>query len=280
MPEERNYMTGHPPYGNLKLAIMGGSGRVGSALRKELAPLVRSIVVLGRTQPDDLVANETFLEVDMSEVDKMRAAFEGMDGVIHMAGIPKEAPLEDIVRVNVVGTSNLYEAARLAKVPRVILGSSNHAIGYYPRDTVVSGTAQMRPDGLYGLSKCWTELVAGLYYDKYDIKSLIIRIGNAGKQPKTVRSLEVWVSPADLCQLTLIGLTHPDVDATTVFGVSAGGGTWWDNSAATRLGYKPRDVIAEHAAAELNTEDESAVSLFYQGGRFAAANHVGAVRRR
>lgn len=273
-------MTGSPSYSTLKLAIMGGSGRVGSALRKELAPLVKSIVVLGRHQPEELAANETFVEVDMSEVDKMRAAFEGVDGVIHMAGIPKEAPLEDIVRVNVVGTSNVYEAARLANVPRVVLGSSNHAIGYYPRDTVVSGTSQMRPDGLYGLSKCWTELVAGLYYDKYGIRSLIIRIGNASKQPKTVRALEVWVSPADLCQLTLIGLTHPDVDATTVFGVSAGGGNWWDNSAATRLGYKPQDIISEHAAPELSTEDESEAALFYQGGRFAGANHVGGLRRR
>jgi len=273
-------MTGPPPYGTLKLAMVGGSGRVGSALRKELAPLVQSILVLGSSEPEDLAPNEQYLEVDMSEVDKMRAAFEGMDGVIHMAGIPKEAPLEDIVRVNVVGTTNVYEAARLAKVPRVILGSSNHSIGYYPRDTVVSATSQMRPDGLYGLSKCWTELVAGLYYDKYGIRSLIIRIGNASKQPKTLRSLEVWVSPGDLCQLTLIGLTHPDVDATTVFGVSAGGGTWWDNSSATRLGYRPTDVIAEHAPADLIAEDESEVALFYQGGRFAAANHVGGIRKR
>ena len=273
-------MTEDPTYGTLKLAIVGGSGRVGSALRKELAPLVQSIVVLGRSRPDDLAGNETYVEADMSEIDKMREAFDGVDGVIHMAGIPKEAPLEDIVRVNVVGTSNVYEAARLAHVPRVVLGSSNHAIGYYPRDTVVSGTSQMRPDGLYGLSKCWTELVAGLYYDKYDIRSLIIRIGNASKQPKTARSLEVWVSPADLCQLTLIGLTHPDVDATTVFGVSAGGGTWWDNSNATKLGYAPKDVIADHAAAELSAEDESEAGLFYQGGRFAAANHVGGLRTR
>ena len=267
-------------YKALKLAIVGGSGRVGTVLRKELAPLVQSIVVLGRSAPDNLAPNETFVEADLSEVDKMRAAFEGIDGVIHMAGIPKEAPLEDIVKVNVVGTSNLYEAARLANVPRVILGSSNHAIGYYPRDVVVSGTSQMRPDGLYGLSKCWTELVAGLYYDKYGLRSLIIRIGNASKQPKTLRSLEVWVSPADLCQLTLIGLTHPDVDATTVFGVSAGGGAWWDNTAAFKLGYQPRDVIAEHAAPELVTEDESEASLFYQGGRFAGANHQGGIRTR
>ena len=273
-------MTDQPTYGTLKLAMVGGSGRVGSALRKELAPLVQSILILGRNEPEDLAPNERYMEVDMSEVDKMRSAFEGMDGVIHMAGIPKEAPLEDIIQVNVVGTSNVYEAARLAKVPRVVLGSSNHSIGYYPRDTVVSATSQMRPDGLYGLSKCWTELVAGLYYDKYDIRSLIIRIGNASKQPKTLRSLEVWVSPADLCQLTLIGLTHPDVDATTVFGVSAGGGSWWDNSSATRLGYQPKDVIAEHAPAELATEDESEAALFYQGGRFAAANHVGGIRKR
>ena len=273
-------MSDQPDYSALKLAIVGGSGRVGSGLRKILSPLVHSILVMDMNPPETLDANETFAQIDMADVSGMVDAFAGMDGVILMAGIPREAPLEDIVRVNVMGTSNVYEAARLAGVSRVVLGSSNHSVGYYSRDTVVSGLSQMRPDGLYGLSKSWSELVAGLYFDKFGLRSLIIRIGNAGKLPRTIRALEVWVSPADLAQLTLIGLTHPDVDATTVFGVSAGGGKWWDNSAATRLGYKPKDVIADFAAPELAVDDDNEVAQFFQGGRHAAANHVGGPRKR
>lgn len=264
----------------LKVAIVGGSGRVGTALRRELALVVGSVSILDLLEPSTLAGNETFRRLDLQNVDELRDAFVGVDGVVHLAGIPKEAPLEDILRVNVAGTTNVYEAARAAGVPRIVLGSSNHAVGYYPRDVVVSPDSQMRPDGLYGLSKCWGELVAGLYYDKYGIRSLIVRIGNAGPYPRTKRALDVWLSPADMCQLTLLGLTHPDVSATTVFGVSAGGGSWWDNSAARKLGYEPRDVIADHAPASLMEDDENEVAHYFQGGRFTAAGHHGGIRRR
>lgn len=273
MPEARERST-------LKLAIVGGSGRVGSALRRELAPLVGSIAILDLLEPSTLADNEIFLRLDLQDVGGLRDAFAGLDGVVHLAGIPKEAPLEDILRVNVAGTTNVYEAARAAGVPRVVLGSSNHAVGYYPRDVVVSPDSPMRPDGLYGLSKCWGELVAGLYYDKYGIRSLIVRIGNAAAHPRTRRALEVWLSPADMCQLTLLGLTHPDVDATTVFGVSGGGGSWWDNAAAAKLGYRPCDIIADHAPAALAQDDENGIAQHFQGGRFAAAGHRGGIRRR
>lgn len=264
-----------------RVAIVGGTGRVGAALRRELANRVQSILVLDLVEPDILAANEEFRRTDIQNVDDLRQAFQSVDALVHLAGIPKEAPLADILRVNVEGTTNVYEAARLADVPRVVLGSSNHVVGYYPRDTVVGPADQMRPDGLYGLSKCWAELVAGLYYDKFGIRTLIVRIGNASQRPHTPRSLEVWVSPRDLCQLVVLGLSHPDVTVTTVYGVSKGGGSWWDNSAATRLGYVPQDEISECAAPGAFTpEEEDAVSRHFQGGRFAAAGHDGAVRQR
>jgi uronate dehydrogenase len=264
----------------LSVAIVGGSGRVGTLLRSQLASQVRSILVIDLLEPAELAPNETYLKLDMSEFDALQAAFAGIDGVIHLAGIPREAPLNDIVQANVVGTSNVFEAARLAGVSRVVLGSSNHANGYYSRDVVVSPELPMRPDGLYGLSKCWGELVAGLYYDKYGLRSLIIRIGNCSPHPKSRRALDVWISPADICQLTVIGLTHPDVDATTVFGVSAGGATWWDNSGAAKLGFIPHDTIADHAPANLAADDEDDIAQHYQGGRFASTGHQGGIRSR
>ena len=265
----------------IKVAVVGGAGRVGTGLRRELAGRVQSILVLDLIEPDSLAANEAFRKTDIQSVDDLRLALLGIDALVHLAGIPKEAPLADILRVNVEGTTNVYEAARLAGVGRVVLGSSNHVVGYYPRDTVVGTTDQMRPDGLYGLSKCWGELVAGLYYDKFGVRSLIVRIGNANARPQTSRSLEVWLSPRDLCKLVILGITRPDVTATTVYGVSKGGGSWWDNSAAAQLGYAPQDVIAELAApAAFEPDQEDDVSRHFQGGRFAAAGHLGPIRDR
>ncbi|MAU22308.1 MAG: dehydrogenase [Martelella sp.] len=270
-----------PEIGQMNIGIVGGSGRVGTALRRELSKRVRSIRVLDLNAPSELAENEEFRAVDMLDQASLETAFAGLDGLVHLAGIPREASLDDILEINVRGTSTVYEAARVAGIGRIVLGSSNHAVGFYPRTTRVSPESPMRPDGLYGLSKCWSELLAGLYYDKYGLRSFIIRIGNSADRPKTPRALEIWVSPADLRQLVLIGLTHEDVDVTTVFGVSKGGGSWWDNSAAEKLGYAPVDMIVERAAPEAFAEsDESEVEAFYQGGRFVATDYQGPIRIR
>jgi uronate dehydrogenase len=276
-------MSQMPEISELSVAITGGSGRVGTALRKVLSARLRHVRIVDIVAPAELAANESFALTDLTRLDEAVTALAGMDGVIHLAGIPNERALTEMVQANVIGTSHVYEAAKLARVPRVVLGSSNHATGFYPRDVVVGPEAPMRPDSIYGLTKCWGELVAGMYFDKHGIRSLIIRIGNAQDMPRAPRSLEVWISPSDLAQLCTIGLTHPDVDVTTVFGVSAGGGSWWDNSAAARLGYVPRDVIRDFAhpdAFKPVPADASPVGEHFQGATFCTYDHDGVIRRR
>lgn len=267
----------------LSIAITGGAGRVGTAMRKFLTPQVRHVRIIDVVQPPELAGNESFERADITDVDELTAAFAGIDGIIHLAGIPNERALAEMVQVNVIGTSTVYEAARRAGVPRVVLGSSNHSTGFYPRDTLVTPDSPMRPDSIYGLTKCWGELTAGMYYDKAGIRSLIIRIGNAQDMPRAPRSLEVWISANDLTQLSLIGLTHPDVDVKTVFGVSGGGGSWWDNSEADRLGYIPQDRIRDHAhpdAFKPVPADASPVGEYFQGAMFCTFDHDGVIRRR
>jgi uronate dehydrogenase len=269
--------------GSLSIAMTGGAGSVGSALRKVLSPLLKHTRIVDLTDPVELAGNESFRRADMSNLDQLVGAFAGVDAIVHLAGLRTEASLDRTLHVNVLGASNVYEAARITKVPRVVLGSSNHAVGFYSREQVVGSDSPMRPDSLYGLSKCWAELTAGLYYDKTGIKSLLIRIGNAQAQPTTPRSLEIWISPGDLAQLTLIGLTHPDIACTTVYGVSAGGGSWWDNSAAERLGYVPSDVITDFAhpdASKVQHADLPEIADYFQGGPFCTWGHDGQLRRR
>jgi uronate dehydrogenase len=268
---------------SLSVVMTGGAGRVGSALREVLAPQLKHLRVVDLAEPERLAPNETFLRADISKLDQLLPAFEQVDAILHLAGLPGERSLDQIVRVNVLGASNVYEAARLTGIRRVVLGSSNHVVGFYPRHQKVGSDIAMRPDGLYGLSKCWAELTAGLYHDKFGIRSLVIRIGNAQAQPTSPRALEIWISPRDLAQLTLIGLTHPDVHFTTVYGVSGGGGSWWDNSVAERLGYTPRDRIIDFAhpnAFKAQTGGLSEISNYFQGGDFCAAGHDGVLRRR
>ena len=267
----------------LSIGLTGGAGQVGRALRKVLTPDLAHVRIIDIVEPTELAANESWHNVDIANLDALTEACAGLDGIVHLAGYANERPISDIVQVNVLGSYNVYEAARRAGVGRVVLGSSNHAMGFYPRTATVGSYAEMRPDSLYGLSKCWAELVAGLYFDKSGIRSLVVRIGNAQPQPTSPRSLLIWISPRDLAQLVQIGLIHPDIDCNTVYGVSAGEGKWWDNSEATRLGYRPADRIVDHAPPEAFVEPPVPmphISNFFQGGSMTARDHDGEFRER
>ncbi|HJQ57443.1 MAG TPA: NAD(P)-dependent oxidoreductase, partial [Vineibacter sp.] len=173
---------------------------------------------------------------------------------------------------------NLYEAARSNGVKRVIYPSSNHAVGFYPRNRRVGARAIFRPDGRYGVSKAFGELVAALYADKYGVGSLVIRIGNANDKPIDKRRLSIWVSWRDLAQLVRIGLEHPDIHFEIAYGVSDNERSWFDNSSAYRLGYRPKDRAEDYAAevlAKEPPEDPALVGPRVIGGTFADEEYVG-----
>jgi uronate dehydrogenase len=258
---------------------------VGQSLRRFLRAEFASIRILDLTDPGDLAETESWSKVDICDLDALSAALQGVDAIVHLAGYPGERPIEDIIRVNVIGTHNLYEAARMNGVRRIVLGSSNHATGFYRRDRRITPDHAMRPDSFYGLSKCWNELEAGLYFEKFGITTLIIRIGNATIEPgdprSDARSHAIWVSPRDLAALVMIGLEHPDIDCTTVYGVSRGANDWWDNSVAVGLGYRPVDSADGFAALQdRNANEGHNVADRFQGGRFCAKDHDGVLRHR
>ncbi|WP_064693031.1 NAD-dependent epimerase/dehydratase family protein [Rhizobium aegyptiacum] len=261
-----------------RIAMTGAAGRVGTLLRPFLRQHVEHVRLIDIHEPVDLAENESFVRADLSKLEEATAALRGIDGVVHLAGIASGVDMSAILQANVLGTYNLYEAARINKVERMIYASSNHATGFYPRGEVISPLDSMRPDSPYGLSKCWGELVAGLYYDTAGIRSLSIRIGNAGTYPNSERTIAIWISARDLAQLVRIGLTHPQIAATVVYGVSDTDTKWWDNNLATRLGYQPQDRPRDHARIEDGAEGR--VARAFQGGGFCEFNHDGNIRMR
>jgi uronate dehydrogenase len=121
-------------------------------------------------------------------------------------------------------------------------------------------------------------LLAGLYYDTAGIRTLSIRIGNAGDHPVSERTAAIWISARDLAQLITIGLTHPDIAAAVVYGVSRTEAAWWDNSVAYRLGYAPQDHSRDHLRIE--SGEESNVAAHFQGGGFCDGDHDETIRMR
>ncbi len=262
----------------MKLLITGGAGRIGRKLRAELADRVALIRTFDRIPAPDLRPNEEGIVGELGDMAALQAAMEGIDGILHLAGVPNEQPFETMLQNNVIGTWNVYEAAFRQGVRRVVFGSSNHVVGFYKRGIRLDTTVPHRPDSRYGLTKCWGEDVGSLYADKYGVKSLHIRIGNAMGVPQSLRTMAIWISERDLAQLVMIGLTHPDIHNTIVYGVSDNSTGWYDNSVAHALGYRPMDKSEDHIAAATAGEalqPTDAVGRHFQGGMFCSIEYAG-----
>ena len=199
-----------------------------------------------------------------------------VDGIVHLGGISGENEWPVILQGNIIGLYNIFEAARRAGVQRIVFATSNHAVGFYPRDHRIDHGVVPRPDSRYGVSKAFGEAIASLYSDKHGIGVLCTRIGNFGEKPIDKRRLSIWISPRDYTQLVRIGLEHPDIRYEIVYGVSNNRRSWYDNSNAERLGYRPQDDSEPYAEAVLAAEPAGAdpIAERYQGGTFCAAEYT------
>src|SRR5207237_4662091 len=257
-----------------RVLITGAGGGIGRSLRETLRgvyPVLRlsDRVPLAPARDGEEVVDQLDI-ADMAAVEKMVA---GVDGIVHLGGISGENTWEKILEGNIVGLYNVFEAARRAGVKRIVMATSNHAVGFYPRSQTIDHRVVPRPDSRYGVSKAFSEALASLYADKHGIGFLCTRIGNFGVKPSDSRRLSIWISPRDYTQLVRIGLEHPDVRFEIVYGVSGNQRSWYDNSNAVRLGYRPQDDSEPYTAEILAAEAGQAkhpIAERYQGGTFCA----------
>lgn len=232
------------------ILVTGAAGGVARQIR----PLLREhyrLRLSDRAPVPDPTQDETVATADLGDMAALRDAIRGVDGILHLGGFSVESTWEVIHDANIVGSHNLFEAARLEGVRRIVFASSNHAVGYYPRSETIGVDVTVRPDSRYGLSKAFGEALGALYTHKYGAEVLSIRIGNISATPQDRRRLAIWQSPRDFVQLVRIGLEHPGIRHEIVYGMSDNARAWWDNSNAVRLGYRPEDRSEDFAAAIL-----------------------------
>ena len=134
----------------------------------------------------------------------------GVDCVVHLGAVPGEDTWDKILPANVVGTWNVFEAARRQGVRRVVYASSHHAVGFYRRERDIDQTVVPRPDGIYGVSKVFGEAVGRLFADKHGLSVACLRIGAFRDKPEDRRLLHVWLSPRDAVQLVGCCIDAPD----------------------------------------------------------------------
>lgn len=255
------------------LLITGAAGDVGTHMRRELAGRYR--MVLSDRRPLKPAKGEKFIRADLSRMSDALKITKGVDAILHLGGYSVEGPWEAILQANIVGCYNLFEAARRNGVKRILFASSNHAAGFYRRDQVIDHRVYPKPDGRYGVSKVFGEALGSLYADKYGMEVFCMRIGNVNTAPLDKRRLSLLFTPRDMAQLVTIGVEHPEIRFEIVYGVSGNQRSWYDNSNAVRLGYRPLDdaeTFAEEVLAKEKPGDP--VAEKYQGGVFCVVEDV------
>jgi uronate dehydrogenase len=199
-----------------------------------------------------------------------------VDAIVHLGGYSVEGPWEAILQANIIGCYNVFEAARKNGVKRIVFPTSNHATGFYRRDHTIDHRVYPKPDSRYGVSKVFGEALGSLYADKYGMEIFMMRIGNVNPKPIDKRRLSIWFSPRDLAQLVSIGIDHPGIKFEIVYGVSGNKRSWYDNSNAVRLGYRPQDDSEVYAQEVIAREPPvtDQIAETYQGGIFCTAEEV------
>lgn len=251
-----------------KVLITGMSGLIGGILKAQWEDKYQLSALNRRPIP-----GVECHQADVSDLDAIQPAFNGKDVVVHLAAIADfKAPWEEVLKHNVIGTYNVFEAARRAGVKRVIYGSSGQVFWGWEREipynAILAGRyedvpsdwrklpsdARPRPANLYGCSKVWGEALASSYADAYDMSMICVRIFHVTSENRPIlkRDISTWCSHRDIGQLFDKCLGLPDeVRFEILQGVSRN--KWFHfDTAGTRekTGFEPLDSSDQYIAAK------------------------------
>ncbi len=263
-----------------RILITGAAGKIGHTLREGLRgryPVLRlsDIAPLGSARDGEELA-----PADLSDLSAVEGIMQDVDCVVHLGAIPGEDTWEKILPNNIIGTWNVFEAARRKGVRRVVYASSHHTIGFYRRERVIDQSVVPRPDGIYGVSKVFGEAVGRLFADKHGLSVACLRIGAFRDTPSDRRLLYVWLSPRDTVQLVGCCIDAPDYHFITVYGISDNARSGYRNEGLEFLNYRPQDKAEDYAAEIMRTpDDEEAISRQFHGGIYPPMDFDGDLSR-
>ena len=240
-----------------RVLITGISGLIGGVLKEELTKNYE-IFGLDRIPSED----SNLTAADISDYQSILPAFKDIDTVIHLAAnLNVEASWEEVLPSNIIGTYNVFHAARQASVKHIIFASTNRVTHGYEKDepysSIVAGKYEglkpgefpmisenlpVRPDSFYAVSKLFGENLGRFYYEKYDIPVTCLRIGSVNKsnKPELIRDFATFCSHRDLAQLVEKCVEADNLTFDIFYGVSQNTWRFWSyENAQSKLGYSP-----------------------------------------
>ncbi|MSQ71199.1 MAG: NAD(P)-dependent oxidoreductase [Betaproteobacteria bacterium] len=185
--------------------LVTGAGIIGSHTARMIAEKGDPVVLMDINpsyDPIKSIVDRPDVEIVQGDISNLDALCElirarGVTRIVHTAAILNKAMLDDPHRgvvVNVLGWTNILEAARRLKLGRVVLASSG-TVGYttfgrfkgetFPEDFNINVVSE-RPHSLYTVSKLAGEHIALYYHDNYGVDAVIVRYAAV---------LSAWIGP-------------------------------------------------------------------------------------
>lgn len=169
------------------VVVTGGAGFIGSHIVDALVSAGHEVRVIDdlRTGHRDNIAhhgdNITFVEGSITDMETLQDVCAGADAIVHQAAIASvpESIEHPVVShaVNVTGTLNVFEVARMLGIDRVVYASSAAVYGDDPSLPKHEAMSH-KPQSPYALHKCMNEYYAALYYERYGLTTVGLRYFN------------------------------------------------------------------------------------------------------
>jgi uronate dehydrogenase len=257
--------------------LTGASGALGRVLTRALGEQGWTLRLTDKVPfPDPLPEGSRFQLADLDDGPAILRLAEGCGTILHFGGISVEHPFETVIGPNIRGLYHVYEAAR-REGARMVFASSNHAIGFHERTEVLDDDCALAPDGYYGLSKAYGEMMGGLYRNKHGVESVFLRIGSCFPEPTDARMLATWLSYGDMTRLVMRATLAQNLGlagTVVIWGASKNSRmTWWRRDGRETIGWAPQDSADSYAAALEGKTSGNPVAERYQGGGFTARDY-------
>ena len=172
-----------------KSLVTGGAGFIGSNLVDELVKKKHKVIVLDNFDTGRLSNlshhsknNVKIIRVDISKGENLSRYFKNIDYVFHLAGIADIVPsIENPVKYfksNVVGTLNVVEAAKKAKIKKFIYAASASCYGV-PNKFPIKENAKKNTMYPYAFTKWQAEELIMHWAKIYSFPAISVRFFNA-----------------------------------------------------------------------------------------------------
>jgi nucleoside-diphosphate-sugar epimerase len=242
--------------------VTGMSGLIGRALRKQIEGRY-DLRGLNRSAVEGVPCHRA----DIADLGAIEPAFAGVETVVHLAAQVGNPDWGPVLRHNITGTYNVFEAARRAGVRRVVFASSGAVVSAIeadkPYSDLVAGRydglaswpmlthlSPLRPHGLYGASKAWGEALGRHYADAHGLSVLCVRIGrvHAEDRPQSAREFAVWCSQRDIARFLEACVEAPESVRFDIFFCTSRNKWGYRDLEHPRavLGWEPVDGAEDH----------------------------------